>query len=148
MARHAGTDKGLLAMALVGYEAEKARIDATIAVIQARLGHRGPRPPRAAKDGTATPAKRVMSAAARKRIAAAQRKRWAAVRKQAQDKSAAKPAGPKKKRKLSAAGRKAIIAATRKRWAAFRKAGGKKAKAVGKAAPKAPAQKAATATAS
>jgi hypothetical protein len=71
-----------------------------------------------------------MSAAGRRHIAAAQRKRWAAVKKnQAQAKSAAKPATPKK-RKLSAAGRKAIIEATRKRWAAYRKAGGKKGKAV------------------
>ena len=147
MARHAGTNHDLLAMALVGYQAEKARIDATIAVIQTQLGHRGPGRSRGATDGTATPAKRVMSAAGRKRIAAAQRKRWAALKKsQASGKSAAKPAAPKQ-RKMSAAARKRIGDATRKRWEA-RKAGGKKAKAVGKAAPKAPAQKAATATAS
>ena len=125
MARYAGTDNSLLAMALVGYEAAKAKISATIAEIQAKLGHRGR--PRVATD-EAAPAKRTMSAAARKRIAAAQRKRWAAVREQG--KSAAKLAAPKK-RKLSAAGRKAIIEATRKRWAAYRKAGGKKRKAVG-----------------
>jgi hypothetical protein len=126
MAKQAGTDHDLLAMALIGYEAEAAKIDATVAEIQAELGHRGPGRPAGATDGAA-PAKRVMSAAARKRIAAAQRKRWAAVRKnQPQAKSVAKPATPKK-RKLSAAGRKAIIEATRKRWAAYRKAGGKKA---------------------
>jgi len=87
-------------MALVGYEAQKAKINAAIAEIQAQLGHRGPGRPRVAADGAA-PAKRVMSAAARRRIAAAQRK-------------------------LSAAGRKAIIEATRKRWAAYRKVSGKK----------------------
>src|SRR5438128_6230 len=128
MARHAGTDQDLLAMALIGYEAQKAKIEAAISEIQAKLGHRGPgRPPKGATDGAA-PAKRVLSVAARKKIAAAQRKRWAAVR--AQGKSAAAP----KKRKLSAAGRRAIIAATKKRWAAVRKAAAKKTKPVVKAA--------------
>src|SRR6266849_5739288 len=130
MGKQAGTDHDLLAMALVGYEAAKAKISATIAEIQAKLGHRRTGRPRVATDGAA-PAKRIMSAAARRRIAAAQRKRWAAVRKQG--KSAAKTAAPKK-RKLSAAGRTAIIEATRKRWAAYRKAGGKKGKAGAKAA--------------
>src|SRR6266851_4885446 len=130
MPRYAGTNRDLLAMALVGYEAAKAKISATIAEIQAKLGHQGRGRPGVATDG-ASPAKRVMSAAARKRIATAQRKRWAAVRKQG--KSAPKAAAPKK-RKMSAAARKRIGGATRKRWAAYRKAGGKKAKAVGKAA--------------
>jgi hypothetical protein len=146
MARHAGADQDLLAMALVGYDAQKVKIDAAIREIQAQLGHRGPGRPKATADGAA-PAKRVMSASARKRIAAAQRKRWASVRKsQAQGKgvATAKAAAPKK-RKLSAAGRKSIIEATRKRWAAVRKAAAKKTKPVAKAAPKAPAQKAATA---
>src|SRR6266853_6803247 len=107
MTRHAGTDQDFLAMALVGYEAQIAKINAAIREIQAQLGHRGPGRPRVAADGAA-PAKRVMSAAARRRIAAAQRKRWAAVKKQG--KSAAKPAA-RKKRKLSADGRKAIIEA-------------------------------------
>src|SRR6266851_4704381 len=93
MARHAGTDQDLLAMALVGYaisispirasatcEAEKGRIEAAIRDIQAQLGHRGPGRPKVATDGAA-PAKRTLSVAARRRIAAAQRKRWAAVRK-------------------------------------------------------------------
>src|SRR5260221_7541186 len=111
MARDAGTDKDLLAMALVGYEAQKATITEAIRGIQAQLGHRGPgRPPKVAIDGAA-PARRTLSVAARKRIGAAQRKRWAAVRE-----AKAEPAKPK--RKLSAAGRRAIIAATKKRWAA------------------------------
>ena len=127
MARHAGTNNDLLAMALIGYEAQKAKITEAIREIQAKLGHRGPgRPPRVETDGAA-PAKRVMSAAARRRIAAAQRKRWAAVRE-----AKAEPAKPK--RKLSAAGRRAIIAATKKRWAAVRKATAKKARPVAKAA--------------
>ena len=114
MARYAGTDQDLLAMALVGYEAQQAKIDAAIREIQAKLGNRRPgRPPKGAADGAA-PAKRTMSASARKRIAAAQRKRWAAIRE-------GKGVAPKK-HKLSAAGRRAIIAATKKRWAAVRKA--------------------------
>ena len=138
MARHTGMDQDLLAMALVGYEAQIEKINAAIKDIQAELGHRGPGRPKAATDGAA-PAKRVMSASARRRIAAAQRKRWAAVRKsQAQSKGVAAP----KKRKLSAAARKRMGDATRKRWAAVRKAAAKKAKPVAKAAP---AQKTATA---
>ncbi len=119
MPRHAGTDHDFLAMALVGYEAEKAKIDAAIREIQAQLGHRGPK-------ATTAPATRTLSASARKRIAAAQRKRWAAVRKA---KAQAKP-----KRRLSAAARKSIGNATRKRWAAVRKAAAKKAKPVAKVA--------------
>ena len=117
MAKHTGTDQDLLAMALIGYEAQKAKLTEAIRGIQDQLGQRGPgRPPRVATDGAA-PAKRVMSVAARRRIAAAQRKRWAAAR-EGQAKAVAAP----KKRKLSAAGRRAIIAATKKRWAAVRKA--------------------------
>jgi len=83
MARQAGTDQDLLAMALVGYEAQKANITEAIRGIQAKLGQRGPgRPPKGAADGAA-PAKRTLSVAARRKIAAAQRKRWAAVRRAA-----------------------------------------------------------------
>jgi hypothetical protein len=140
MPRHAPADQDLLAMALVGYEAQKTKIDEAIRGIQAQLGHRGPGRPKAPADGT-VPGKRVLSAAARERIAVAQRKRWAAVRKsQAQGTGVAKAAAPKK-RKLSAAARKRIGEATRKRWAAVRKAAAKKTKL----AAKPPALKAATA---
>ena len=133
----ARADNDLLAMALVGYEAEKSKIDATIRDIQSQLGHRGPGRPKATADGAgqSAPKKGTMSAAGRKRIAAAQRKRWAVLKK-SQEKAAAP-----KKRKLSAAGRRAIIAATKKRWAAVRQAAGKKSKPVAKVA----AQKAAAA---
>jgi hypothetical protein len=138
MARHAGTDHDLLAMALVGYEAEKAKINAAIGEIRERLGNAAGAPAQAA------PKKHTMSAAGRSRIGAAQRKRWAAVKKsQAQ----AAKAAPPKKRKLSAAGRKAIIAANKKRWAAVRKATAKKTKPVAKAAPKSAPEKAEAATA-
>jgi hypothetical protein len=80
MATPAGKDQDLLAMALVGYEAQKAKIDAAIRGIQAQLGHRRPGRPSVAADGAA-PAKRTMNPAARRRIAASQRKRWAALKK-------------------------------------------------------------------
>ena len=83
MARHPGTDQDLLAIALVGYEAQIAKINAAIRGIQAQLGHRGSK---AATDG-ATPAKRVLSAAARKSIGDVARKRWAAIRKAAAKKA-------------------------------------------------------------
>jgi hypothetical protein len=114
MPRHARADRTFLAMALVGYESEKTKIDAAIAGIQAKLGQ--------ASGAQSAPKKHTMSAAGRKRVAAAQRKRWAALKK----------AKAPKKRKLSAAGRKAIVEATRKRWAAVRAA--KKTKPVAKAA--------------
>ena len=119
MARY---DEGFLQAALIGYESEKAKIQAAITEIQAQLGHRGPGRPKASAGeegqiapGQTAPKRRTMSASARKRIAAAQRKRWAALK-------GAKAAPPKPKRRLSAAGRKAIIEATKKRWAAVRAA--------------------------
>jgi hypothetical protein len=130
MAKHARINNDLLAMALIGYEAEAAKIDATVAEIQAQLGLRGAK---VATDGV-VPAKRVMSALARKRIAAAQRKRWAAI----------KQAKSEPKRTLSAAARKRIGDGQRKRWAVVRKAAAKKSKPVAKAAP---VQKAVTASA-
>jgi len=115
----AGYDEGFLRAALIGYESEKARIEATITQIRAQLGQRGPGRPRVITDGMqpSAPKGRTMSASARRKIAAAQRKRWAALKrgKTEQEK-------PKKKRRLSAAGRKAIIEATKKRWAAIRAA--------------------------
>jgi len=76
------SDPTMLAMALVGYELEKQKIEEKIKAIRARLGGgkaagRGAAP---AKAGEASH-KRTLSAAARRRIAAAQRKRWAAHRK-------------------------------------------------------------------
>lgn len=75
-------DSSMLAMALVGYEMEKKKIDEKIREIRARLGSgsraRAGRP----AAGEAVPsARRPLSAAARKRIAAAQKKRWAEHRK-------------------------------------------------------------------
>jgi hypothetical protein len=122
MAQHSGTDTELLKAALFGYQVQSERLEASIADIQAQLGHRGPgRPPKAATNGIeeAAPAKRTMSASARKRIALAQKKRWATYHEQQ-----AEPAVPtkRKKRKMSAEGKARIAAATKARWEAYRQA--------------------------
>ena len=71
-------DTSMLAMALVGYELEKQKIEGKIRDIRAKLGGAIT----AIKKAIAAPAKkRTLSAAARKRIAAAQRRRWAEHRK-------------------------------------------------------------------
>jgi hypothetical protein len=78
----------MLAMALVGYEIEKKKIDEKIKEIRSQLGGaatvaRVGRPSKnaAAAETAAAPKRRKLSAAARKRIAAAQKKRWAEHRK-------------------------------------------------------------------
>lgn len=118
MARKAVIDKDLLAMALVGYKAEIARIEAAMAELKARLGS-GP----ADSPAVNPPGKRTLSASARRRIAAAQKKRWAVIKN-----AKATPPAEKPKRKMSAAARKRIGDAARKRWADLRKATGKKGK--------------------
>src|SRR5262249_7508524 len=74
-------DLTTLQMALIGYQAERQRIEDKIQELQGRLGGK-------AESTTSSPAgaktgrkKRVLSAAARARIAAAQKKRWAEHRK-------------------------------------------------------------------
>jgi len=117
MMSYAHADQRLLAMALVGYECEKAKIEVVMAEIRTQLGRRGPgRPETVAieKEHIGTK-KRTLSASARRQIAMGQRKRWAAIKKA--EATTAKP-----KRRLSAAGRKAIVEALRKRWAVVRKA--------------------------
>ena len=116
MAIRGNAQTDLLAMALVGYEREKGKIEAIIADIRAQLGLRGPGRPKAATGiAVAAAPKRTLSASARNRIAEAQKKRWAVLK-------GTTPAPAKAKRRLSAAGRRAIIEATKKRWAAFHKA--------------------------
>jgi|SRR5579862_2127218 len=98
-------DQSMLEMALVGYEAEKARVAAAIAEIRAELEQRGPGRPEATATGAdhlGPPKRRRMSKAGRARIAAAQRARWAAHKQHAQTE---KP----KKRKMSALGRGRLI---------------------------------------
>jgi len=71
------TDAQLLKAALLGYQAERDRIDKAIADIKKRMGKGGgdiPTPFAAKRAGGTG---RTMSPEARDRIAAAQRKRWA-----------------------------------------------------------------------
>lgn len=74
--------EGFLRAVLLGYESEKARIEAAIAQIQAQLGRRRTGRPKVATDEMeqSAPQRRGLSLTARRRIAAAQRKRWAAVK--------------------------------------------------------------------
>jgi len=74
-------DASMLQMALVGYRAEKQKIDEQIRRIEAQL--KGKRVPLSSAAPAKPAVKRVLSAAARARIAAAQRKRWAEHRKRA-----------------------------------------------------------------
>ena len=74
-------DASLIQAALIGYEAERQKIQAKIAELQQQLNGRTVG---AGTPMSATPATRIrkrMSAAASRRIAAAQKKRWAAYRK-------------------------------------------------------------------
>jgi hypothetical protein len=72
------SDPATLAMALVGYELEKQKIDEKIRQIRAQLGGRASGVG-TTNSGSAMAAgpRRTLCASARKRIAAAQRKRWA-----------------------------------------------------------------------
>ncbi len=76
-------DPATLAMALVGYEIEKQKIEDRIREIRAELGAGGSARAKstASKPAAGPQPKRTLSADARKRIAAAQRKRWAEHRK-------------------------------------------------------------------
>src|ERR1019366_6749666 len=120
----------IIVAAILGFEAQKTRIDARIAELRAMLGG-GPTEPAAQEAPRGKGKKR--SAAARKRMAEAQRKRWAESKGVAG--SPASPATAKPKRRISAAGKAAIVAALKKRWAA------KKAAATPKPAKKATGKK-------
>ena len=65
-------DRSVLEMALVGYEAERRKIEEKIAEIRRLLGVT----PHVDPPKQAFQPKRILSEEARKRIAAAQRKRW------------------------------------------------------------------------
>ena len=83
MARRVSSqDPTILAMALVGFEKEKEKIDSKIAEIRAMLGGKktAAAPPAAGRQAPVRK-KRVLSEAARKRISTAQKKRWAEHRK-------------------------------------------------------------------
>jgi hypothetical protein len=71
----------MLAMALVGYEVEKKKIEERIKEIRARLGGSKSAGKANAPEAGGSSKRRKLSAAARKRISAAQKKRWAEHRK-------------------------------------------------------------------
>ncbi|MGD0499477.1 MAG: hypothetical protein ABSC23_13685 [Bryobacteraceae bacterium] len=111
-------DADFLAAALIGYQERHKDIEARIGELRERIGGQ----PASSASSGATPAKRVLSAAARRRMAVAQRKRWAAARKaKAEGPNSAAPAAATKRRRLSPEGRARIIAATKRRWAKARR---------------------------
>jgi hypothetical protein len=116
------TDRLTLEMALIGYEAERQKIEAAMAAIRKQVDGHAAAP---AVNGARGP-KRVMSAADKRRIAAAQRRRWAAFH--AEQKGGSAKIEPR--RKLSAAA-KAKLAAN---LAKARAAKAAKAKRMAKAA--------------
>lgn len=117
-------DHSLLEMALIGYEAERRKIEEKIGEIRRELGVRSNRGAAPAAEGEIPKPKHKMSAAAKKRIAAAQKKRWAAFH----AKKAEKPAAAKKTATKKAAPRKAMSADVKqKRIAALAKARAAKA---------------------
>jgi len=134
----------ILAAALQGLEAQRARLDAHIAEANRLLGARAQEPAAAAK---APRPRRRLSAAALKRIVEAQKKRWADYhQKKAEDvRKAEEPAAatktPRPKRKLSAAALKRIVEAQRRRWAEYHR---KKAEAAQKTEEPAAVKKAAS----
>src|SRR5258707_14819760 len=73
-------DSAMLAMALVGYEVEKKKIDEKIRELRSELDGKAAGKPNPATNSEA-PKRRKLSAAARKRISLAQKKRWAEQRK-------------------------------------------------------------------
>jgi len=90
----------ILAAALQGLEAQRARLDAHIAEVQRMLGAGAQQP---AAPAEAPRPRRKMSAAGRRRIAAATKKRWAeyhreqaAAAQKAEAPAAVKKAAPKK----------------------------------------------------
>jgi hypothetical protein len=85
----------MLAMALVGYQVEKTKVEDRIQQIRAVLGQRSPA--RSELPGqVVVPERRKFSAASKKRMAAAQKKRWAEIRKAAAKSAPVKSAKPAK----------------------------------------------------
>lgn len=79
--RKAAHDSSFLEMALVGFEAAKAKIEAEIHSIQVQLGRRGKQLKKSFEEIAPTRKKRTLSAKARRAISLAQKKRWSDARK-------------------------------------------------------------------
>src|SRR6266550_4450713 len=119
----------ILTAAVIGFEVQKAEIDAKMSEIRRLLG-----------DGTGVAAleetpkpRKKRSAAVRRRMKIAQQLRWTKIKQSSPPSTdTAKP-----KRKVSRAARKKMAAAQKKRWAAIKEASGAQPKAP-KAAAKTP----------
>ena len=102
----------VLNAAVLGFEAQKRRIDEQIAEIRQTLGG-GPKTNTATQEAPRPKGK--VSAAARRRMAAAQRKRWAAIKAQYQPAQSAVKKSPtaKKAGRKKAVAKKAVKAAVK-----------------------------------
>jgi hypothetical protein len=81
MTKPSSINPEILEAALLGLEAQRAKLSEQIAQVRGMLG--GKNSPVVSTTGSpVTPQKRILSADARKRIAAAQKRRWAAFHKE------------------------------------------------------------------
>jgi hypothetical protein len=102
-------DRSVLEMALVGYEAERRKIEEKIEEIQRQLGGRiKGTTPAASTDGAR--AKRGISVAGRRRIAEAQKQRWATFRIKQGARTVTRRKVAKKRRTLSPAAKAKLAA--------------------------------------
>jgi hypothetical protein len=132
----------LIAVAVEGYESQKARIDRKIAELRAMLPG-GPAKAAATPEG-ARGKRKKLSAAVRRKMAQSQKLRWAKIRGDSEPSGPATPEPSKAKGRISEEGMKRIIAATKKRWALKRAEAAKAQRTAKKAAlKKAPVKKAA-----
>ena len=104
----------LLALALKGLEAERARIDNEIAELKSQLTGSTPR----SRTVTGRRKRRKMSAEARTRISEGMKRRHAELKAGAQPQQAKE----RQRRGITAAGRKKLSEMMKARWAAKRKA--------------------------
>src|ERR1035437_10203491 len=114
----------IITAAIVGFEAQKTRIDDQIAELRAMLSG-GTKPTAATTPGPPTSQRRKFSAAARRRMKEAQQRRWAKIRGESEPPALVKSEASKPKRKLSKAGRAAIVGAIKARWDRVRAEAGK-----------------------
>ena len=118
----------IITAAIEGFEAQKTRIDAQIAELQAVLS--GGPTAAATTPEVPTRKRKRFSAASRRKMAMAQKARWAKIKGKSEPPAPAKATKPK--RRISKEGMARIVAATKKRWR------------LQKAAAKAPAKTAVT----
>ena len=108
MAKQMTIDRSIFEMALVGYEAQRNRIEAAMDEIKSELDGISVGPSNSASVATTGKGRKRLSIAARRRMALAQAKRWKAVKRQA-------AASAKAKRRPTTKRRKVAVVATKKR---------------------------------